>query len=60
MNHQIQDHVDIGAPLAEGTQSMTLDEGGTLNVRPHALHDRVESFAVSDLKQAPTPSCKCH
>ena len=52
MDHEIENHIHVGAPLAEAAQAVAFDKDRATDVRTHDLHDRIEAFTVSNLKSA--------
>src|SRR4029079_16050593 len=52
VDHEIENHIHVGASSAEAAQAVAFDKDRPTDVRTHALHDRIEAFAVSDLKPA--------
>ena len=58
MDHEIENHVHVGAPLAETAQAVAFDKDRATDVRAHDLHDRIEALTVSDLKPASALRCK--
>ncbi len=50
VNHQIQDHIDIGAALDERRQAVTFDELRILDDAFEAANRRIEPFQMADLQ----------
>ena len=53
MDHQIEDHIDIGAAGGEAGQTVDLEETGRLDHPGHGDHRRVEALGVPHHDEAP-------